>query len=420
MQAEEQRQADHNALVDRILNAPATLSPSLPPYEPLSPEQATAGGSLLLENVPLVSPTSAIEEAGTNTLDLNFSAPGQPPPTGPKHPVHPKQLSQSEVLDQITHYTTVQNEYDFAHDAAYLRQLMSSALATNDDMEMIRVLQVSKEEMPEALKALQRALEAEVDKERDELAAFEGESVGSVQGIVDGIVGSRASVQGPGGAERKDTFDSSHSRTSTASQATSSHTHSSKDTLHREFLESGIDTLRRLSLSTGMTPSSLSLPPWTITRYEVDKDVQIGVGFFSSVWRGSYRGRTVAIKILAPWTPKEMFMREVLVWHTLKHRNVLELIGASAIDVNEESDHMEEGGWPDEDGSPWFFVSRYYQRGSLIKWVKSMSNDAWASMLDDVSSGVLRMVHEISQGMAYLHSRGALHGDLKVSVFQFK
>jgi abelson tyrosine-protein kinase 1 len=42
---------------------------------------------------------------------------------------------------------------------------MRAALQTNNDVQMIEVLQVGREEMPEAIKTLQRALEREREKE---------------------------------------------------------------------------------------------------------------------------------------------------------------------------------------------------------------------------------------------------------------
>jgi hypothetical protein len=50
---------------------------------------------------------------------------------------------------------------------ADLRSLMWSALGTSSDAEMIGVLQVGREEMPEAVKTLQRALERVVEREGD-------------------------------------------------------------------------------------------------------------------------------------------------------------------------------------------------------------------------------------------------------------
>ncbi len=55
---------------------------------------------------------------------------------------------------------------------------------------------------------------------------------------------------------------------------------------------------------------------------------------------------------------------------------------------------------------PWFFVSPHYKNGSLVTYLKGLDS------LDLVD--VLKMVHEIAKGMAYLHSKGVLHGDLKV------
>jgi abelson tyrosine-protein kinase 1/abelson tyrosine-protein kinase 2 len=47
-----------------------------------------------------------------------------------------------------------------------------------------------------------------------------------------------------------------------------------------------------------------------------------------------------------------------------------------------------------------------------VKYLKGLS-DVEAARLD-----ALRMIHEISKGMAYLHRAGVLHGDLKVRVPQ--
>lgn len=55
---------------------------------------------------------------------------------------------------------------------------------------------------------------------------------------------------------------------------------------------------------------------------------------------------------------------------------------------------------------PWFFVSPYMKNGSLVSYLKGLPS------LDSVD--LLKMMHEIAKGMAYLHSKGILHGDLKV------
>lgn len=46
-----------------------------------------------------------------------------------------------------------------------------------------------------------------------------------------------------------------------------------------------------------------NLPSWTITRYEVDRDAKIGLGFFSDVYKGTWRSKAVAIKGACPPPP---------------------------------------------------------------------------------------------------------------------
>lgn len=53
-------------------------------------------------------------------------------------------------------------------------------------------------------------------------------------------------------------------------------------------------------------------------------------------------------------------------------------------------------------------VSKYYARGSLVKYLKDLSDFEYSKV------DALKMIHEISKGMAYLHKQGILHGDLKV------
>lgn len=347
--------------------------------------------------------------------------------TIPHHPVLPAALptTQPQVSHTLTQVIEWQNTRDSIHDTADLRQLLREAIATHDDQQIMRLMQVRTEEAPEALKALRRALEEEqVREERDRFeSAPEGglslseqaASVGSMQGILDGVLGDKGTAsEGISIPVKKPTSDSLQSTTASDHSRSSSASH---DTLHREFMETGIESLVRLSLASGKPVTALSLPSWTITRYEVDRDERIGVGFFSEVWKGRYRGRTVAVKVLAPWTPKDMFLQEAKVWNELRHENILEMVGASAVEPDQANSH----GWsaPGNETMPWFFVSRYYQRGNLIKWVKGLSDLVWKVMLDDASRGVLRMIHEMVLGMEYLHSKGILHGDFKVRIYLY-
>jgi len=288
---------------------------------------------------------------------------------------HMTSLDPGEVTALLQACRERQNEQDLAHDTADLRQIMQAALQTGSDVDMIDVLQVSRPEMPEAIKTLQRALEREVEKGQDtEETMIEDVDVFSEE----------AEPLDPAGLSRSSTSASSRSKQRTDSW-TSARARASRDTLDREFLESGIEALTRMSKGT-----ELSLPSWTITKWEADREEKIGIGFFSDVYKGTWGGMTVAIKMLAPTTPRKLFIHEVEIWKTLSHPNVLGLFGASSTT-----------GEP-----PWFFVSPYMKHGSLVKYLKNVEPHSPINLL--------KMIYEVGLGMAYLHERGVLHGDLKV------
>ena len=321
-----------------------------------------------------IQPHAMVIEPATSTT----VTPVTPKPTDGKFTFkgHMTSLNPDEVAALLQTCRQRQNEQDSAHDTEDLRQVMQTALQSGGDAEMIDVLQVSRHEMPEAIKTLQRALEREVEKERDaEVTMIEDVDVFSEE----------AEPLDPSGLSPSPTSGSSHSQKLSTDSTVSARARASKDTLDREFLESGIEALTRMSKGT-----ELSLPPWTITKWEVDREEKIGVGFFSDVYKGTWRGMAVAIKMLAPTTPRNIFVHEVEIWKTLSHPNVLELFGASST-----------SGEP-----PWFFVSPYMKHGSLVKYLKNVEPHSRVNFL--------KMVYEVVLGMAYLHEQGVLHGDLKV------
>lgn len=205
------------------------------------------------------------------------------------------------IREQLLALVAAQNAQDHVHDLADLRALMREAIATASDAEMIGVLQVKREEMPEALKTLQRALEKEQEREREREASLGGhelepsaeEPVEAFSDSEAGLArrGSQTSALGlrgiPGfpGLKRRRTDASAKSKASQKGGTTSTKaapaadegsargsgwsgssksTESGRDTLDREFIESGIDALRRVSMSRGQ---DINLPNWTITRF---------------------------------------------------------------------------------------------------------------------------------------------------------
>ncbi|KAJ2913976.1 hypothetical protein MD484_g6442, partial [Candolleomyces efflorescens] len=350
-----------------------------------------------------------------------------------------------------------QNSLDTTKDFTEIRLLMRRAIQAKTDVEMLEILQVKDEQAPEAIKTLQRALEKVSSKpgsQEDTLPP--GLVIGKVTRSV-----SQKKADGKKSLQRSRTVisieSSTSSTTSTAgSTASASATGSGsgsgssgsrkRDTLNQEFIEAGISALMRMSQG-----RDTNLPSWTITKYEVNREQQIGVGGFSKVYRGTWNNRTVAIKVLKMKVTKKLFIREVGIWKKLHHPNILELYGASSAT-----------------DPPWFFVSPYMKRGNLVEYLRKVeidlqqhqakrrspspsrngtkfAKDRNASFpmpgfkgkpelpgreftlpipLKPTEDGgfevrkqwdLFRFMLEIAQGMEYLHSRKVLHGDLKAS-----
>ena len=153
----------------------------------------------------------------------------------------------SQIIPALTSLHSLQNSSDREMDTADLRQLMRAALQTTSDVEMLEVLQVGRQEMPDAIKTLQRALEHVTERDDDAVEASTSKSV---------VATVLKEVEGPDGSrKRSDTIDT----LSTMSSGYSLERR--RDALDKEFIESGIDCLRRMSRGT-----ETSLPSWTITK----------------------------------------------------------------------------------------------------------------------------------------------------------
>ena len=135
-------------------------------------------------------------------------------------------------------------------DAADLRQLMRAALQTTSDVEMLEVLQVGHQEMPDAIKTLQRALEHVTERDDDGVEASPNKSM---------VTTVLKEVEGPGASRKRSETILSVDTLSSMSSGYGSERR--RDTLDREFIESGIDCLRRMSRGIETT-----LPSWTITK----------------------------------------------------------------------------------------------------------------------------------------------------------
>ena len=245
------------------------------------------------------------------------------------------------ILHEVAAFQETQDCLDRQGDAAELECFLQETTRAKDDTRTFLTLQIRRDEILEAKETLQRALETTPTEPDGQAAVVPSEPLSSVD---------------------------------------------------RQFMQSSVEALHRLSASGG---NQVFLPSWTITRYEVDLQEKIGIGFFSNVYRGTWNNRTVAIKVLLNETPRKLFVREVEIWKTLNHPNVLELYGASSTTAD----------------PPWFLVSPYCQNGSLVGFLQGLPGKD----PDPPGVDLLAMIQEVARGMEYLHGRGVLHGDLKAA-----
>ncbi|KAF8504148.1 kinase-like domain-containing protein [Gautieria morchelliformis] len=138
--------------------------------------------------------------------------------------------------------------------------------------------------------------------------------------------------------------------------------------------------------------ANLELPVSAISPHDRDPLVQ---GGYSDIWRTHLMRdgvRTlVALKVLCRNARtqdqvKESFQQEVGCWRVLDHANIAPLIGVCS-------------NW--HDGSP-AIVSPWYDRGTANQYLQRNPN-----------ANLLAIAKDMANGLAYVHGKGLVHGDIK-------
>jgi len=171
------------------------------------------------------------------------------------------------LLQPLEEITSVQDDKDRELDQNDLRQQMDNALQSGSDSTMLDFLQIPREDILEAIKSMQRHLE----------------------------------------------------KTKPGSMSTTDlDAYNPKDTLEREFIETGIDSLRRMSKST------TTLPSWTITRF-VSSGLRVMAGLTSAV------GLKLTVPTVSVLDFSRMFMKELGVVKRWPSRScaILHQVGCS-------------------------------------------------------------------------------------------
>lgn len=133
---------------------------------------------------------------------------------------------------------------------------------------------------------------------------------------------------------------------------------------------------------------------WEIDPCDIVFQEKIASGAFGDLFKGVFCGQDVAIKILRGVQDNSVqyqeFLQEVMIMRKVRHRNVVQFIGACT-----KKPHL-------------CIVFEYMKGGSVYDRLRSAKGAF--SVVE-----VLRVAAEVSRGMNYLHQRKILHRDLKAA-----
>ncbi|KAJ8083200.1 Rho guanine nucleotide exchange factor [Marasmius tenuissimus] len=160
------------------------------------------------------------------------------------------------------------------------------------------------------------------------------------------------------------------------------------------FRSSMFTVMIRLSKLSGQHPRNLLMQ----NVYKLGKH-PIAAGGFGDVWKGAIRRsgseeQLVCLKVSKVYVKSDLdalfkeYLREAIVWRQLNHPNVLPFLGIFYL----------------KDDSQFCLISPWMDHGNLLQYLK-------ATRRADVDHLVL--VYDVAAGLAYLHGKKVVHGDLK-------
>jgi len=151
--------------------------------------------------------------------------------------------------------------------------------------------------------------------------------------------------------------------------------------------EKVVRTLVRICTRTGQLPRSYLLSTPALEKLGT---TPVAYGGFSDVWCGKYGDQRVALKVFRlsesddTSITRKAFIREVIHWKSIRHRNVIPLLGI------------------DNTLFQFCMVSPWCHYGNIAQYLKERPDEKRLDLLIDVASG-----------LQYLHSMEMVHGDLK-------
>lgn len=136
---------------------------------------------------------------------------------------------------------------------------------------------------------------------------------------------------------------------------------------------------------------------WTLDLRKLKMGEPFAQGAFGKLYRGTYEGEEVAIKILErpendldkAQMMEQQFQQEVMMLATLKHANIVRFIGACRKSM------------------VWCIVTEYAKGGSLRQYLTRRTSRAVPLKL------AIKHALDVAKGMEYVHRLSLIHRDLK-------
>ena len=136
---------------------------------------------------------------------------------------------------------------------------------------------------------------------------------------------------------------------------------------------------------------------WTLDLGKLNMGEAFAQGAFGKLYKGTYNGEDVAIKILErpendlekAQLMEQQFQQEVMMLATLKHANIVRFIGGCRKPM------------------VWCIVTEYAKGGSVRQFLTKRQNRQVPLKL------AIKQALDVARGMAYVHGLGLIHRDLK-------
>ncbi|KAL8130228.1 hypothetical protein V2J09_019383 [Rumex salicifolius] len=158
------------------------------------------------------------------------------------------------------------------------------------------------------------------------------------------------------------------------------------------------DALAQALMDTSTPTEGLeNFEEWTIDLGKLNMGPAFAQGAFGKLYRGSYEGVEVAIKILErpgndtdkAQNMEQQFQQEVMMLATLKHPNIVRFIGACRKPM------------------VWCIITEYAKGGSVRQFLNKRHNRSVPLKV------AIKQALDVARGMEYVHQFGLIHRDLK-------